>query len=190
MGKGIKTIKPLMEKMNASLRLFLLFGFVLLFFSISSCSSHTPEDKTVSKETSEGVDVISVKIRGESISVGETANIVYDRIGTGSLTTATNDPAHPNSFLKLHTYVSEGKTYRISICKTADMEFDHVCRISILKLPQGTDFNTRSKLDQNPDTMAHGHRDRPGDGIDSGSGKSTPKVYTDEDLQKKYGPKK
>jgi hypothetical protein len=190
MGKGIKTIKPPMEKMNASLRLFLLFGFLLLFFSISSCSSHAPEDKTVSKETSEGVDVISVKIRDESISVGETANAVYDRIGTGSLTTATNDPAHPNSFLKLHTYVSEGKTYRISICKTEDMEFDHVCRISILKLPQGTDFNTPSKLDQNPDTMTHGHRDRPGDGIDSGSGKSTPKVYTDEDLQKKYGPKK
>jgi hypothetical protein len=189
MGNGLKTIKPPLKKMNASLRLFFLFGFLFLFFSVNSCSSDAPEDKTVSKETSEGVDVISVKIKGESISVGESANTVYDRIGTGSLTTATNDPAHLNSFLKLHTYVSEGKTYRISICKTEDMQFDHVCRISILKLPQRTDLNTRSELDHKPDTSARRHRDRSGDRIDSGSDKSTPKVFSDEDLQR-YGPKK
>jgi hypothetical protein len=183
----IKTIKQPMEKMDVSLRLFLLFGIIFLFFSIYSCSSDTPKDKIRSKETSEGVDVVSVKIKGVTISVGEGANTVYDRIGTGSLTTATNDPANPNSFLKLHTYVSEGKTYRISICKTQDLVFDHVCRISILKLRQRSDSNTKSEVERSLVNRDLGHRDRSGDKIDKN--KSAPKVLTDEDLQK-YRPKK
>jgi hypothetical protein len=176
MGKRTETFKPSPEKMDARLRFFLLFGFVVIFFSISSCSSNAPEDKNLSKETSEGIDVNSVKIRGESIHIGESANTVYDRIGTGSLTTATNDPAQANSILKLHTYASEGKIYRISICRTKEMPSDHVCRISILKLPQGTDPKARSGPERGPDTK----------GIDSG--KNAPKVFSDKDLQK-YGQK-
>jgi hypothetical protein len=181
MEDGMRTNKQPMEKMVASLHRFLLFGIIFLLFSINSCSSHAPEDKTLSKETSEGVEVKSVKIKGETISVGENADTVYDRIGTGSLTTATNDPVNPNSFLKFHSYISEGKTYRISICKTEDLGFDHVCKISILK------FDTQSEVQRSLDPKSRGHRDRLGDKIDNS--KSAPKVFTDEDLQK-YGSKK
>jgi hypothetical protein len=176
MGKRTETFKPSPDKMDARLCFFLLFGFLAISFSISSCSSNAPENKNLSKETSEGVDVGSVKIRGESIYIGEGANTVYARIGTGSLTTATNDPAQANSILKLHTYASEGKIYRISICRTKEMPSDHVCRISILKLPQGTDPKARSGPERGPDTK----------GIDSG--KNAPKVFSDKDLQK-YGQK-
>jgi len=178
---GMKTIKQPTQKMDASLRLFLLLGILLLLFSVNSCSSHAPQDKTLPKETSEGVDVHSAKIKGVTISVGESADTVYDRIGTGSLTTATNDPANPKNFLKFHSYISEGRAYRISICKTEDLGFDHVCKISILK------FNTQSEVQRSPDTKNREHRNSTGDKIENST--SPPKVFTDEDLQK-YGSKK
>ena len=154
-----------------------LIGVLSLLLSIISCSSHNPADKSPSKKTMDGADVESVKIKGVMISVGDNADTVNSQIGKGVLIVATNDPADQSSIIIFSTYVTEGKTYRISFCK-AGKGYYHVCRISFVELPKKTGVDTQSEMDLNLNAEHH----RRHDSINNSQSGSN--IVTNDDLTK------
>ena len=165
-----------MAKKDESLYLFIVIGAIFLLFTIISCSSNNPPDISPSKETADSTDVESVKIKGIMISVGDSADTVYSRIGKGILTAATNDPAGQGSIIIFHSYVSEDKTYRISFCKV-DKGYYHVCRISLVKLSPKMGVGRQPVVEQDVDVKRHRQRD-------SINNQSAPKIITNDDLKK------
>src|ERR1700690_1168074 len=157
--------------------LFIVIGAISLLLSIISCSSNNPADKSPSKETANSTDVETVKIKGVMISVGDSADAVYSQIGRGILTAATNDPAGQSSIMIFHFYVSEAKTYRISFCKL-DKGYYHVCRISLVELPQKIDVGNQSAVEQDLEVKRHRQRDS------INNTQSAPKIITNDDLNK------
>jgi len=165
-----------MAKKDESFYLFIVIGAISLLLSIISCSSNNPPDISPSKETADSTDVESVKIKGVMISVGDSSDTVYSRIGRGILTAATNDPAGQGSITIFHSYVSEDKTYRISFCKV-DKGYYHVCRISLVKLPQKIGVGSQSVVEQDLDVERHRQRANI-------NNQSAPKIITNDDLKK------
>ena len=166
-----------MAEKNELFYLFIVIGAISLLLSIISCSSNNPADKSPSKESADSTDVDSVKIKSVMISVGDSADTVYGHIGRGILTAATNDPAGQGSIIIFDSYVSEDKTYRISFCK-ADKGYYHVCRISMLKLPQKMGTGNQSGVEQDLDVARHGQRNS------MNKNQSAPKIITNDDLNK------
>jgi hypothetical protein len=160
-----------LAKKDVLLHLLILVGALSLLLSIISCSSHNPEDEATPKTTVGGNNLQSVKINGVKISVGETADTVYSQIGRGILTVATNDPADKNSIIIVHSYLTEGKTYRVSFCK--DMkQYYHVCKISLVELSPKTRFDLQS------DANRRMRRDS------INNKRSSPKIITNDELKK------
>lgn len=156
---------------------YILIGGLFLLLFIISCSSHTSGNDAASKTTVDSTNLEAVKIKGITISVGDSADTVNSQIGRGIHTVATNDPTDKDSIIIVHSYVTEGKTYHISFC-TALKGYYHVCKISLVKLSEETGVGIPSDIERNGAAERHMRRDSL---LDK---ESRPKMITDEDLKR------
>ena len=151
----------------------------MLSFAVSSCSSRSTESPAP-KEGTHDVDVRSATIKGYRINVGDRATEVYDRIGTGSNAIVKNDQANPAELIMQHDYESGEKRYRFYFCKTADLQYHHLCRITNLK-------SSSNSIVPSVPGAASGGDGRGGQdktAVGSGEKRSGTQLYTDEDLRK------
>ena len=169
---------PLAKKDTLSY-LFILIGGLSLLLLIISCSSRNPGDDAPSKTTVDSTGLEAVKIRGVMISVGDSADTVYSQIGMGILTVATNDPADQNNIIIVHSYVTEGNTYRISFCK-AMKGYYHVCKISLATLSPSPKKGVGIQSDTERNLNAERHIPR--DSINNSQSRS--KIFTDDDIKR------
>ena len=170
---------PLAKKDTLSYLFILIVGLSILFLIIS-CSSRNPLDDAPSKTTVDSTGLEAVKIKGVMISIGDSADTVYSQIGMGGLTSATNDPADPNNIIIVHSYVTEGNTYRISFCK-ALKGYYHVCKISLATLSSSPSLKKGVGIQSNVERNLNAERR---DGINNSQSRS--KIFTDDDIKREH----
>lgn len=168
---------PLAKKDTLSYLFILIVGLSILLLIIS-CSSRNPGDDAHSKTTVDSTGLEAFKIKGVMISIGDSADTVYSQIGMGVLTVATNDPADPNNIIIVHSYVTEGNTYRISFCK-ALKGYYHVCKISLVTLSPSPKkgVGIQSNVERNLNAERR-------DSINNSQGRS--KIFTDDDIKREH----